>query len=1114
MTGSPGIVVLGMHRSGTSAVARLLDGLGLDAGPESDLIGASPDNPYGHFEARALVDLDDEILAELGGSWLAPPDLDPDRQCELAAGELGDRARELLDQRFGDRGWFWKDPRASLLVPFWRAVWPGPPRAILAVRSPDAVAASLSVRDDIPLDYGRHLAATYLATVSATIGGVDALTVVYERLLEDPEETTAAVASWLVGHGFDIPGEVTREAVRRIDATVNHHGSEADPELHAVHLGDPGLLPAQASQPPSELVTGLASALGRSLIERGSLDGALADRSRDVERLLGEIGELEVSASAAQGRSAELESVLAERIADVERLVDELGDSRREAEKLATELSQALSDHDTTKSILAERESLLEARSIELAEAVELTGNLEADLAVRELDRRHAVAELEAYQAFRAAEVATTTYQLAALIMRLMARLAPVGTRRHRLLRAVASTLRRAYGSIRRRASLARATGTSAGASVVPDRMPTSDVPVASIVIPVYGQRDVTARCLASIAASAVDTPFEVIVVDDASPDDTLAMLDRWSGIRVVRNAENQGYLRSTNAGAAAARGDVVVLLNNDTEVGDGWLDRLLDVLRSFPDTGLVGARLVYPDGRLQEAGNIIWSDGSGWNYGRLADPDDPAYLFVREVDYCSAACLAVRRNLWDELGGFDDRYAPAYYEDADLAFAVRQRGWRVRYQPAAVVVHHEGLSHGTDEASGLKSHQVANRVRFSEKWAEALTSHRPHDVDLVLDASVRTHRGRVLVADFEVPQWDRHAGALRMCRILEILVELGWQVTFVPGNLSPLQPYTDRLRQKGIEIVTGGFDQRAFLEHRGGAFDAALISRPDEGMRWLGPLRSACPDVPVLYDTVDLHGVRMERARAVGVSHFDEETEARVAEQERLLLQRCDVAVVVSEADRNWVEADVPGARTAVVGTIHEPLPEGPPFGDRTGLIFVGSWNHPPNGDAVTWFLDEVLPVVRRDVHDLEVHLVGSDQPDGLGGDDPLVHCHGWVEDLEPLYASVRLSIAPLRFGSGIKGKIGEAMAHGVPVVATSVGAEGFDFGPDFEIAVGDQPEEFAAHLVRLHEDAAAWERSSIGGAAAMDRLLGRGTAARNLERLLDEVAPSRPPIDLVPGP
>ncbi len=1100
----PGVLVLGMHRSGTSAVARLLDGLGLDAGPVEGLIGPTDHNPHGHFEVQALVDFNDRLLAELGGTWVAPPTHEPDHQRELAGGAFGTEASQLLDDHFGEQPWFWKDPRACLLLPFWLEVLDGQHAALVVVRHRDAVAASLEARDGLPVAYGRQLWSTYLSTLSASLEGVATMTVVYDVLLADAVGCAAAITDWLGAQGHAVRGEPAG-AASLIDPAINHHGdlesagSEGDSGtwsrlLDAHGTPFPGDIEAAGPAPP-ELERELARAFGEVLDVRWRLDAELTDRKADVERLLADLEALGSELESARERVAHLGGVVVDREADVEALGSELESARERVAHL--------------DGVVADREADVEALGSELESARERVAHLDGVVADREaelddarLAGRRAVAELEAFRAFRAAEVATTTYQLAALVTRSVARVAPAGTRRHRGLRAAAGVLRRCYGSLRRRAGvrsqLGATVGLETGSSAV---LSTSVDPAVSIVIPVFEQSAVTLRCLQSIARAEVATPYEVIVVDDASGDDTSDVLDRCSGIRIVVNAENLGYLRSTNRGVAESGADHVVLLNNDTEVGDGWLDRLLDVFRSFPDTGLVGARLVYPDGRLQEAGNIIWSDGSGWNYGRLDDPDDCRFSFVREVDYCSAACLAVRRDLWEEVGGFDERYAPAYYEDADLAFEARARGWRVRYQPEAFVVHYEGVSHGTDAGSGLKAHQVTNQTRFAEKWAEELVGHRPNDPDLVVDASLRVHAGRLLVADFEVPQWDRHAGALRMFRILELLVELDWQVTFVPGNLAPLQPYTDRLGQLGIEVVSGSFEIGRFVEERAGTFDAVLLSRPDEGMRWLATLREKHPGLPILYDTVDLHGVRMERARSLGVAHFDEETEARVAEQERLLIRQSDVTVVVSEADRLWIEANEPGARTAVIGTIHAFRSGGPPFRDRTGLIFVGSWNHPPNGDAVTWFLDEVLPLVRADLPEIDVHIVGSDQPAGLAAGDPRVHCHGWVEDLDSLYDTVRVAIAPLRFGSGIKGKIGEALSQGVPAVTTTVGAEGFQFASGYELIVADSAHEFAAQVVRLHADEDHWASHACEGMTAMDSLLGREVARRQLVELLDSV-------------
>ena len=273
-----------------------------------------------------------------------------------------------------------------------------------------------------------------------------------------------------------------------------------------------------------------------------------------------------------------------------------------------------------------------------------------------------------------------------------------------------------------------------------PIAVPRSDEPVVSVIVPVHGKWPYTRQCLRFLAGHLVSVPFEVVVVDDASPDDSAAKLAACDGVRLVRAERNLGFIGACNLGAEHARGRNLFFLNNDAEVTESWLDTLMSTMDSNERIGLVGAKLVYPDGRLQECGAVVWSDGTGWNLGRGGDPDAAEYNDVRDVDYCSGAAILVRAGVFREVGGFDGRFAPAYYEDTDLAFAVRAAGYRTVVQPKAVVVHHEGISNGTDASTGVKRHQELNRQVFVDKWADALADHlEAHlDVEAIIEIARR----------------------------------------------------------------------------------------------------------------------------------------------------------------------------------------------------------------------------------------------------------------------------------------------------------------------------------------------------------------------------------------
>jgi GT2 family glycosyltransferase/glycosyltransferase involved in cell wall biosynthesis len=594
-------------------------------------------------------------------------------------------------------------------------------------------------------------------------------------------------------------------------------------------------------------------------------------------------------------------------------------------------------------------------------------------------------------------------------------------------------------------------------------------------------------------------TRAEVILVDDASPDNTLDIVSRIRGLRVLVLERNRGFLRAANAGLQEARGKHVLFLNNDTEPVGRWLDPMVSTLDGKPKALCVGSRLVFPDGALQEAGGIIFNDGSGWNYGRGWDAFDPRVTFERQVDYVSGASLLVDGTFLRYRGGFDDQYAPAYYEDTDLCFAAREAGGEVWYQPESIVVHHEGVSHGTDESAGLKAYQRTNREKFRRRWATTLQGQLGPGVASVPVARQRATGGRVLVIDNEVPTPDRDSGSVRISALMEGMLALGHAVTFLPVNGWRREPYTQRLERKGIEVLGDPASAWPLIQEMAAGISHVWISRPFVAEQMLPRVRQVLPRATVIYDTVDVHFLRLKReAELTGDQSTAHEAE-RIERQEIDLIQRADVAVVVSPYELQLVEPRTSTA-VALVPNVHAEQQVHPLHMGREGIMFVGGFRHPPNEDAVVWFVESVLPHVLARHPEAVFSIVGSGaspRVEGLASDNVVVA--GWAPDLTAMYARARVAVAPLRYGAGVKGKVGEALSLGVPMVVTSVAAEGMGIVDREHALIGDSPEEFAMAVCELLEDDELWSSLSLSGRDLMNEEFGSAATLKRLQQVLD---------------
>ncbi len=497
-----------------------------------------------------------------------------------------------------------------------------------------------------------------------------------------------------------------------------------------------------------------------------------------------------------------------------------------------------------------------------------------------------------------------------------------------------------------------------------------------------------------------------------------------------------------------------------------------LNALGTDTQTGMVVPRIISDASTLASAGVILWRDGSFAACGKGRDPGAPEYSYVKDVDSGDHFAMASSEIFLEWIQGEPLSFNAWPYALHDLSMQVRASARKVVYQPLAQVLLAGRLPYNVN---------MKDRVSFFNRWKTQLEKHHmresPENVFMARERG--QERKYMLMIDYNVPMYDVSAGSRTMQCYIRLFIEKGYLIKFVSDYFYPPARLVSPMEQQGIEVLQGAryeANLRHWLAENGKVFSVIFLSRPVISAKYLEWVKEFTRG-KIIYYGHDLHYLRAYRRYQVEHKKGLLKEADRFRALEKKLFESCDVIYYPSQSEIEIIQSEFNMTRPAraIVPYIYDEFPQRQAdWGQKKGIMFLGGFHHPPNVDAVSWFLDDIWPVVKAQLTGIEFTVVGSDPPDTIRArHSDQVRIKGLVsdEELEALYEESRIVVAPLRYGAGLKGKIVEAMYHGLPVVTTSIGAEGLE-GAGHILQIADDPAAFAQKIIDLYTDESKLKR------------------------------------------
>ena len=596
--------------------------------------------------------------------------------------------------------------------------------------------------------------------------------------------------------------------------------------------------------------------------------------------------------------------------------------------------------------------------------------------------------------------------------------------------------------------------------------------PLVSIIIPFSNNFRLTYNCISSILQAEPMVPYEIIIGNDISTG-YKKIINLYISNIIFHNNNKYNFLMNCNEMVKLSKGKYILFLNNKIKVHKEWLIYLIKLIESDEKIGMVGSKVVYHNGKLQEAGGIVWNNGEYYNYGRGNNFDMPEYNYVKEVDYISGASILIRKIIWEKIGGLDVRYLSSFYGDIDFAFKLRSFGYKIMFQPKSIVENYKGILFGNILSTDIK--------KFVKKWkVELKFQKKKGNIFLSRDRGYN----RIFVIDDNVPNIDKNAGNRCTFMYLNLFKEIGFQVTFLPNDFKKIEPYTSILQQKGIEVLYGVWYKkniRNWLKTNLKYFKYVYLQRPKIAKKYFDLIKKHFPR-KIFYFAHHLHYIRL--FREYNITH-----DKKILKQSEIskkiemeIFSKVDIIHVVGNYEYQILKEKF---KKKIIRNIplyiYDKLLSNveKDFSKRKDLIFVGALSRLPNKDAVLWFAKYVYPKIVDRFQDMVWHIVGSSIPNTIKKlESKNIKIEGFLSDenLHLLYQKCRIAIVPLRFGAGVKGKVVEAAYNQIPIVTTSIGGEGLDnsFGA---FIIEDNAEKMSEIIIKLYLDYSKLKQMSDSG-------------------------------------